>query len=65
MTIQLVIYFKRNYRLIAIDFSKQAKLKEPQKISFLGSLSNRLGSAMFFIIGKSEETTFSQKMFNF
>ena len=27
-------YFKQNYRLIAIDFSKQTKLKDPQQISF-------------------------------
>ena len=32
-------YFKENYRLIAIDLSKQNKLKDPQQISFIGKLS--------------------------
>ena len=32
-------YFKKNYRLIAIDLSKQTKLKDPQQISFIGKLS--------------------------
>ena len=55
-------YFKENYRLIAIDLSKQNKLKDPQQISFIGRLLNRHGATMFFIIEKSEETTlnFSQ-----
>ena len=29
-------YFKNSYRLIAIDLSKQTKLKDPQQISFIG-----------------------------
>ena len=52
-------YFKENYRLIAIDLSKQTKLKDPQQISFIGKLLNRHGATMFFIIEKSEETTFN------
>ena len=52
-------YFKRHYRIIAIYLSKQTKLKDPQHISFTGKLSNTLGSTMFFIIEKSEETTFN------
>ena len=52
-------YFKRNYRLIAIDLSKQTKLKDRQRISFIGRLINRRGAIMFFIIENSEETTFS------
>ena len=27
-------YFKKNYRLIAIDLTKQTKLKDPQKIKW-------------------------------
>ena len=54
MTTQLVIY----YRLIATDLSKQTKLKDPQLISFIGKLLNTRGTTMFFIIEKSEETTF-------
>ena len=55
-------YFKENYRLIAIDLSKQTKLKDPQQISFIGKLLATGGATMFFIIEKSEETTlnFSQ-----
>ena len=55
-------YFKENYKLIAIDLSKQTKLKDPQQISFIGKLLAARGATMFFIIEKSEETTlnFSQ-----
>ena len=52
-------YFKKNYTLIAIDLSKQTKLKDPQQISFIGKLSRNTGATMFFIIKKSEETTFN------
>ena len=52
-------YFKENFKLIAIDLSKQTKLKDPQQISFIGKLENQAhGAIMFFIIAKSEETTF-------
>ena len=56
-------YFKENYKLIAIDLSKQTKLKDPQQINFIGKLENQNnGATMFFITEKSEETTlnFSQ-----
>ena len=52
-------YLKENYKLIATDLSKQIKLKDPQQISFIGKLLNRHGATMFFIIEKSEETTFN------
>ena len=53
-------YFKENYRLIATDLSKQTKLKDPQQINFIGKLENQdHGATMFFIIEKSEETTFN------
>ena len=52
-------YFKDDYGLIAIDLSKQTKLKDPQQINFIGKLSNILGATMFFIIEKSEEATFN------
>ena len=52
-------YYKENYRLIAIDLSKQTKLKDLQQINFFGKLENQdHGATMFFIIEKSEETTF-------
>ena len=53
-------YFKENYRLIATDLSKQTKLKDPQQINFIGKLENQdHGATMFFIIEKSEKTTFN------
>ena len=46
-------------KLIAIDLSKQTKLKDPQQIKFIRKLENQAnGATMFFIIEKSEETTF-------
>ena len=51
-------YFKKNYRLIATDLSKQTKLKDPQEISFIGRLLNTHGATMLFVTEKSEETTF-------
>ena len=52
-------YFKKNYKLIAIDLSKQTKFKDTQQINFIGKLSKNTGATMFFIIEKSEETTFN------
>ena len=31
-------YYKKHYRLIAIDLSKQTKLKDSQQINFFGKL---------------------------
>ena len=56
-------YFKENYNLIAIDLSKQTKLKDPQQINFIEKIEDQNdGATMIFIIEKSEETTlqFSQ-----
>ena len=52
-------YFKENYKLIEIDLSKQTKLKDPQQINFTGKLDKDNRATMFFIIEKSEETTFN------
>ena len=53
-------YFKENYKLIAIDLSKQINLNDPQKINFIGKLENQVHEAtMFFVTEKSEETTFN------
>ena len=52
-------YFKKHYKLIAIDLSKQNKLKDPQQINFIGKLLKNTGVTMLFIIEKSEETTFN------
>ena len=53
------VYFAKNYKLIAIDLSKQTKLKDPKQISFIGKLSNTREARTFFIIENSEETTFN------
>ena len=50
-------YLKKNYKLIAINLSKQTWLKDPQQINFIGKLLRNIGATMFFIIEKSEETT--------
>ena len=50
--------FKKNYKLIGIDLSKQTKLKDPQQISFIGKILATRGATIFFIIEKSEETIF-------
>ena len=53
-------YFKENYRLIAIDLSKQTKLKDPQQINFIGKIEGQNnGVTIYFIIEKSEESTFN------
>ena len=56
------LYFLKNYKLIAVDLSKQTKLKDLQQISFIGKLLATRGAKMFFTIEISEETTlnFSQ-----
>ena len=39
--------------------SKQTKLKDPQQINFIAKFEGWYdGAVMFYIIGKSEETTF-------
>ena len=48
-------YLKENYRLIAIDLSKQTKLKDLKQINFIGKLETQAhGAAMFFIIKNPE-----------
>ena len=52
-------YFKEQYKLIAIDVSKQIELENidiKQQINFTGNLERDDGAIMFCIIEKSEET---------
>ena len=52
-------YYKENYKLIAIDLSKQTKIKDPQQINFIGKIEGQdNGVTLYFITEKSEETTF-------
>ena len=53
-------YFSKHYKLIAMNLSKQIELENPdlrQQINFIGKLEDDQ-TTMFFIIDKSEETTF-------
>ena len=53
-------YFSKHYKLIAINLSKQTELENPdlrQQINFIGKLEDDKAT-IFFIIEKSEETTF-------
>ena len=53
-------YFSKHYKLIAINLSKQIELENlylRQQINFIGKLEDDKAT-MFFIIEKSEETTF-------
>ena len=52
-------YFKKHYKIIEIDLSKQIELENKdikQKINFIGNLERDNGAVMSFIIEKSEET---------
>ena len=52
-------YFSKHYKLIATDLSKQIELENSdlrQPINLIGKLED--DKATFFIIEKSEETTF-------
>ena len=54
-------YFSNHYKLIAINLSKQIELENPdlkQQINLISKLEENNGATMFFIIEKSEETTF-------
>ena len=52
-------YYKEKYKLIAIDLSKQTKIKDPQQINFIGKIEGQNnGVTMFTIIERLEETTF-------
>ena len=53
-------YFSKHYKLIAIDLSKQIELENPDlkhQINFIDKLKDDRAT-MFFIIEKSEGTTF-------
>ena len=52
-------YFKKHYKLIATDLSKETKLKDPQQTNFIGKFSNIPAATLLFINEKSEETTFN------
>ena len=55
-------YFKENYKMIAIDLSKQQALdadpRAIQQINFTANLDRAGNTTMFFIIEKAKETVF-------
>ena len=55
-------YFKKNYKLIAIDLSKEQKLDaDPgaiQEINFIANLEREEGTTMFFITEQAKESVF-------
>ena len=54
-------YFSNHYKLIGIYLSKQTESENPdlkQQFNFIGKREEDNGVTMFFIIEKSEETTF-------
>ena len=55
-------YFSNYNKLMAIDWSKKIELENPflkQQIYFICKLEDDNGTTMFFIVEKSEETTFN------
>ena len=48
-------YFKENYRLFAIDVSKQTMLKDPQQINFIGKLEGQNNGATMILIMKNQK----------
>ena len=55
-------YFKENYKMIAINLSKQlalyADLRAIQQINFTANLDRAGNTTMFFIIEEAKETVF-------
>ena len=54
-------YFLKNYKIIAIDLSKQIELENldlKQQSNLIGRLERNQGATMFFIIEKLEEAAF-------
>ena len=50
--------FSKNYKLIAIDLSKQIELEDvdlKQQFNFIGRLKKNEGATMFFVIEKSKK----------
>ena len=56
------LYFKENYKMIAIDLSRQNELdadpRAIQKINFTENLDRAINTTIFFIIEEAKETIF-------
>ena len=51
-------YYKKHYRLIAIDLSKQTKIKDPQQINFIGKVLKNTGATIFLYYRKIRRNYF-------
>ena len=51
-------YLKENYKLIAIDLSKQTNLTDPQQINFIGKLDKDNGATVFALILNNQRDYF-------
>ena len=55
-------YFKENYKMIALDLSRQNELdadpRAIQQINFTANLDRAVNTTIFFIIEESKETVF-------
>ena len=40
------VYYKENYKLIAINLSKQTKIKDPQQMNFIGKIEKQSNKIM-------------------
>ena len=52
------LYFKENYKMIAIDLSRQNELKAIQQINLTANLDRAGNTAIFFIIEEAKEAVF-------
>ena len=52
-------YFKKNYKLIAIDLSKQTKSKDPQQVNFIGNFENQDMEQQCFLLQKNQKKLLS------
>ena len=43
-------YYRENYKLIATAVSKQTKIKDPQKINFIGKIEKQDNGVTIFLI---------------
>ena len=48
-------YFKKHYKLMAIDLSKQTEFKDPQEINFIAKLEKQDHGAIFFSFIENEK----------
>ena len=48
-------YYKENFKLIAIDLIKQTKIKDPQKINFIGKIEEQNNEEQCFSLLRNQK----------